>query len=434
MRRRLAAFAACTLVAGAALAPQAARAQSTPELRLHDVIERARCAAPTFHDATLDTETARGELQAGARRLTYGPEFGVSAGPRFLPGQAGSPQADIGVEASLMFGRPGDRTRRIKRARAALTHAQAQTDAANADAIAQALQLYSQAATTRATAALAEQRLELSRRLAEAATARAQAGESGELEAELASLRVEREASEVARQRALAARAEHRLGVALGTSEQAEGGAISDLRVALPTAAELDRVRESLERAETSTPRAQALQARAMELRTRASTSRAERWPGLRLSLGAEREGSEAIAAHLGLGFAFGSGAQRRAESDALLAAAQRAEALHHAELERAQQNTAALLDLLTELHTRHKTWKEELLPRHLALRERYATAYEAGALPLSDVLAIDRELAIAEDARAALLADLLAATTDALELLNFHHPDVPGAEEVICK
>ncbi|RVU45855.1 TolC family protein [Lujinxingia sediminis] len=435
MQRRLAAYAACALFASAAAWPQAARAQSPSELRLSSVIEHARCTAPTFHSASLDTEAARGELRAGERVLSEGVELGVSAGPRFLPGDASSPQADLGVEVGLPLGRPGDRARRIEEGEANLELARAQAERADLEAIAGALLLYREAATRSATLSLSEQRLELTRRLYEVAAARAQSGESGTLEAELAGLRYEREAAEVARQRARLKRLNHRLANVLGREMPAEGRADSGdpTRAALPDVAELERIYEALLHAQPPSPRAAELQARAQTLRTQARTRKAERWPGLRLVVGAAREGSEALVAHLGLGFAFGSGAERRALSDGLNAAATRAESLAQAELARTQERAQAAAELLNSLLEHHRRWEEELLPRHLTLRERYLRAYESGALPLSEILTLERELTEAEDARAALLADLLSATTEALELLNFHHPDAPGAEEVIC-
>ncbi|TXD33751.1 TolC family protein [Lujinxingia vulgaris] len=436
MHRRLAVFAACALVASAATWPQAARAESPPELRLSSVIDYARCTAPTFHEASLDTEAARGELRAGERLLSEGVELGVSAGPRFLPGSAESPQADIGVEVGLPLGRPGDRARRIEEGEANLALSERQAELADLGAIRGALMLYREAATRAARLALAEKRLELSRRLSEVAAARAESGESGALEAELAALRYEREAAEVARQRARQGRLERRLATVLGLETIPEDGANTEAvaRATLPTAAELERVQEALQRSETISPRAAELRARAEALRAQARAQRAERWPSLNLNLGAEREGSEALAAHLGLGFAFGSGAERRALSDALQAAAERAETLAQAEQARAEARTRATADLLARLREHHRHWEDELLPRHLAMRERYLAAYEAGALPLNEILTLERELSEAEDAQAALVADLLSATTEALELLNFHHPDAPGAEEVICE
>lgn len=438
MQRRLAAFAACALFTSAAAWPQAARAQSPPELRLSSVIDYARCSASTFHTSSLDTEAARGELRAGERVLSEGVEVGVSAGPRFLTGNthgASSPQADLGLKVGVSLGRPGDRARRIEEGEANLTLARAQAARADVEAIRGALMLYREAATRAATLTLAETRLELTRRLSEVAAARAQSGESGALEAELASLRYEREAAEVARQRARLQRLERRLATVLGVDPSADDRAdAGDAGLTtLPTAAELQRVHEALQRSETASPRAAELQAQAEALRARARMQRGERWPGLRVSVGAEREGSEALAAHLGLGFSFGSGAERRALSEALGAAAERADALAQAELQRTQERAQASAALLDTLLEHHRRWEDELLPRHLAMRERYLAAYEAGALPLREILTLERELSEAEDARTALLADLLSATTEALELLNFHHPDAAGAEELVC-
>ena len=435
MQRRLAAFAACALFTSAAAWPQAARAQSPPELRLSSVIDYARCSAPTFHASSLDTEAARGELRAGERVLSEGVEVGVSAGPRFLPGSDESPQADLGLEVGLPLGRPGDRARRIKEGEANLALSERQAERADVEAIRGALMLYREAATRAATLTLAETRLQLTRRLSEVAAARAESGESGALEAELAALRYEREAAEVARQRARLQQLERRLATVLEIDQPAEDSADADDAglATLPTAAELQRVHQALLRSETASPRAAELRAQAEALRARARAQRAERWPGLRLSLGAEREGSEALAAHLGLGFAFGSGTERRALSDALGAAAERADALAQAEQARTQQRAQASAALLDTLLEHHRRWEDELLPRHLAMRERYRAAYEAGALPLHEILTLERELSEAEDARTALLADLLSATTEALELLNFHHPDAAGAEEVVC-
>ncbi|WP_158542572.1 hypothetical protein [Lujinxingia litoralis] len=429
MHLRLAAIAACALVAGATLCPSQTRAQEPPTPGLSQILQRAHCVASTTHDAGFAEDAARGQVAAAERLLSGAPELSLHSGPRFRSNaDSNVPELDIGAEIGLELGRPGDRRRRRTLAKAHLHLSREAHRAENAAFVHRALRLYVHAALAQERAIQARERHALNAQLASAARAQSHTGDAGALDAELASLAEERSQAQAAGLEATARAATRKLQSSLQPTEEAE---LPGVRI--PKRTFFRELAEALEQSDGTSLRADLLARHLAELQARAHVTRARRWPGLRISLGAQREGTEALAAHLGLGFAFGSTAQRRAEADALEAAASRARSARKLELERQRSRGQALSLLLRELLHELALVEQDLLPRHRSLRRRYADAYRTGALPLSTLLLHEHEFLATEQARQILLGELLHTSVDALEWLEFSWPQASSPREASC-
>lgn len=418
------------LLLGAFLWTSSAGAEEQPQPIVEITYERAlalaRQQAPALAAARARAREAQSQVEA-ASVWRFNPQLSGSAGPRW---RSDGTSVDWSVSAQQWLEVGGQRGERMKAARAAASAGAAQSADARRLLLRDVGVAFISALYWERRIALADENLRIAESVARIARRRHEVGEVGGLEQSVSSLAAVRARTEVDRARAFHVRAEGRLKALLGIPVSSALVCRGDLR---HLAAPGERLGSRERRLESGTPRPQstpvdlrerpdlrALEAEARQARAEAALGRAKRVPDLALGARFAREESDNLL-HGTLTIALpvfdrGQGAVAVAEArgDRLRAELAATRGIASIEADTAQKTA----EQLTAAVRRFEQSALETLERS----ERLATAsYEAGAVPLGELLAVRRELVQAKLDYAELLLGAataraeLAASTGAL-------------------
>lgn len=390
-----------SLLFGAALAVAGAgaRADDGPppptELTLERVLDTARQRSPGLLAARARVDEARSR-QLSAAVWSANPELEAAAGPRFGNGdEDDSVDWSIGASQRLELG--GKRHARVDAATARTEAAALNADDAERVALYAAASAYLDLLYLRHRAELAGRNRNVAADLDRVARRRAELGAAGRIEESLAAVALLGAEAEAARARARHAAAEVHLATLLGDPPQTRY-ALRDSLAAIAFAAAPAESSDNPGRADVLALRAEQ-RAAAADL----AAARAARIPDIAVGAAWEREEErDIVQATLGVELPLLDRGQGRAAEAAArrqrlgLAAAARE---REAEAERVAADAAAAV--LGDAARSLDRAQPELLDRTLAMARR---SYEAGDLPLPELLAIRREVAAAELDHAALL------------------------------
>ena len=396
-------FLACSIaVAQPAAAGQAEEPRSY-DLTLKQALDVARSRAPSIRAARLRSAEAHGQLLGASRALRSNPTLDVGGGVRMGPSGVG-PEIDIGVGQVFELG--GQRAARIDAASAGIDHASALAEDATRDTLRAVATVFlrAQYAGERLLIAASAERLAVE--LEEVAQRRHASGDVGVVDVALAAVDVARRQADRRRLEVTQQRSFGQLRLLLGL----EPGAPVVLRGEL-----LDRGRyrlsELLARAdERADLRALAAAARGADAQARLGEALA--WPDLGVKVGYSREEDADVAkASLSLTLPlFDRGEGLEATSRA------KAETLR---LERQLEEVSVRTSVRTSFDTYQRLLEaaEQFEAHALPPLERtdaLATrSYEAGAMALSELLAVRRQLVDTRIDHAALLLDAALAGVD---------------------
>lgn len=395
------------LLLGAFLGTTSAGAQEQPSQTLDLTYERALWLARNKAPAGAVDRARVREAEAAAEAASAwrdNPELEGAAGPRF--GSDGT-SVDWSVGAMQWVELGGKRRARMASARAGSLAEQARTEDAQRRFIHRVSLAFLDAVYWQQRIALAREDNRVASSIAQVTTKRHAVGDVGGLEASLATLSVARSASGVERARAASTRSQGKLKALLGLSTTAELRCRGNLRV-------LSQLSATASAPAGERPDLRALTADVSQAQAEADAARTQQVPNV--AIGAQYAREEAD--HIVQGTLtvtlpiFDHG-----QAEAAIAQA-RADRLR-AEL-RAVQSTAPV-----EVHTAQRTAAQlshaaHLFEEHglesLERAARLATAsYEAGAIPLSEVLTLRRELVQAKLDYLELLREVAGARITAL-------------------
>ena len=366
------------------------------ELTLDQALALASTRAPAARAAPARIDEARGRLVGASVPLLENPTIEVGAGPRF--GRDGS-RADVEVGVGQVFALGPRRQARIDAATAGVEEAASTAE----DRLRRALH---SVATAFLRARHGEERLLIateSERLAAGfhriALRRYEVGDVGGLDVSLAALALARIRTEVRIVEAARDRALGDLRVLLGLEPDATVAVRGDL---------LDRTRFSLEtllEGALDRPDLRALSASIRGADAKARLGKARAWPELGLHIGYAREEADdivrtAVTLELPL-FDHGQGLESasRARGKALRIEQDAAERTAHAEIRETW-------DIFERSLRAVEGFESDGLPALERVDSIARQSYEAGAMPLSELLTIRRELIEARFAYADLLLD----------------------------
>lgn len=373
------------LLLGALLWTSSAAAQERPQPIVDVTYERAlalaRQQAPALAVAHARAREAESEVEA-ASVWRFNPQVSAAAGPRFQAHGGTIPQASVGARQWLEVG--GQRGDRIDAAEAGAAAGAARSEDAQRRLLRDVSLEFISALYWERRIVLAEESLRIAESIARVATRRHEVGDISGFERSVSTLAVVRARTSADQARASLAQAEGRLKALLGipaVSDLACRGDLRQLGLAEPTAAEL-----------SERPDLRALQADIRQAEAEASLGRASRVPNLALGAGYSREESDNIVqGTLTIAlpvFDHGQGTTRVAE-----ARGERLRAEHDATRSMAAVEANTAQTTAERLSAAALRFEEEGLET-LERSERLATAsYEAGAVPLGELLAVRREL-----------------------------------------
>ncbi|MBI4819698.1 MAG: TolC family protein [Deltaproteobacteria bacterium] len=370
------------------------------EITYERALALAQERAPGLAAARARAVEAASHVEA-ASVWRFNPQLSGGAGPRF---RAESATVDWSASAQQGLEVGGQRGDRVEAARAGAAAGAARSEDARRLLLREVGVAFVSALYWERRGALADENLHIAEAIARVAARRHEVGDAGGLERTVAALAVVRARSEADRAEAALAQAEGRLKALLGLEAAIELVCLGDLRQL--------GIRDSTGDV-GARPDLRALQADIRQAEAEAELGRAGRVPDLALGVGYAREesadilqGSLAITLPV---FDHGQGATAVAEA--------RRERLR-AELE-AERSAAAI-----EADTAHTTARRLSSAARrfeadglgtLERSEQLATAsYEAGAIPLGELLTVRRELVQAKLDYADLL---LGAATARVEL-----------------
>ncbi len=402
---------ACMLVASTAAAQEAPGPQ-TYDLTLEQALALARARAPAVRAAQARIGESRGRLVGAEVLLRANPTLEVGAGPRIGPDGV-SPDVEVGV--GQMFELGGRRGARIDAARAAVEGASALAKDATRRTLREAAASFLRVRYADERLRIAADTEQLAGDLHRVAKARREAGETGSLDVNLTALALARAQAKVRSIEAARAQAVGDLRRVLGLTADAVVTVKGDL---------LDRRRELLtELLARAQGRAdlRALDAAVRQADAEVRLGKAQAWPDLGLGLGYAREENADIArGTLTLTlpiFDHGQGdeATARARKEGARIERETTEAAVATEIRAAFETYQRLLAAVDhfEQHGLPQIERSETLARR---------SYEAGAMPLGELLSIQRELVEGRVAHAKLLFDAamagveLAASTGELQ------------------
>lgn len=377
------------LLLGASVAASSASAQqqspSIYELTLERALELARRQAPDLVTARARVIEAGGQVESAAI-WPFAPQLQTSAGPRFQRDDT-IPQWSVGATQWLELG--GQRGHRIEAARAGVDAAAARSEHAERLLLRAVGLAFVQMLYWERRVALAEENLRIAGEIARVALRKYEVGEAGGLEESVAALALDRVQAEHARARAALGQVDGRVKVLLGIDESAVIVTRGDLRQLATVAV------TPSERVEAR-PDVRALAAEIRQAEAQADLGRAARVPNLGLGASYAREeqadivqGTLTVALPL---FDRGQGTTavaegRRARIETELRAARGRAAV---EVDTALATARALGAAVRAFEQRGLATLERV--------ERISTAsYEAGAIPLGELLAVRRELVSAK-------------------------------------
>ncbi|MCP4678221.1 MAG: TolC family protein [Deltaproteobacteria bacterium] len=381
----------------------AAQEQRAPiiEITYDRALALAREQAPDLRAAQARAREAESQVDA-ASIWRFNPELSGSVGPRFHS-DGTTVDWSVGVQQWLEVG--GQRGDRVEAARAGAVASVARSEDSRRLVLRDVSLAFITALYWERRVVLAEENLRIAEDIARIATKRHEVGDVGGLEQSISALAVVRARSNADRSRASLTQAEGRLKALLGIEASADLVCRGDLRqLGIPGAAQPDL---------GDRPDLQALRADIRQAEAEAELGRAGRVPNLALGADYSREESADIVLGIltielplfdrGQGTTTVAKARRdriRSELDATKSAAA------------VEVNTAQVT--VQRLRTAARRFEREGLET-LELSEGLATAsYEAGAIPLGELLAVRRELVQAKLEYANLL---LGAATAYVEL-----------------
>lgn len=381
LRRRLVGLLLGVAVAMPVLANAQERRQPTYELTLERALELARRQSPDLETARARVTEAGGRVEA-ASVWPFNPQIAGSGGPRFA---RDGTTADWSVGATQWLEIGGQRGDRLAAARAGVDAAQARSADAERLLLQEVARAFVQLLYWELRIALAQQNVRIAEEIERVARQRHRVGDVGGLEESVASLALTRARTNEARAHAALGQVEGRLRILLGFDAGAQIVARGDLRqvgTATPPGP-ADAVRR---------PDLRALQAEVRQAESEADLGRAARLPNLALGASYSRE-EKANIVQGGLTVAlpvFDHG-------QGVTAVAETRRARIEAELEGTRRRAAVEIRTASTTSRRLSAALRGFEDGGLATleqAERITTAsYEAGAIPLGELLAVRREL-----------------------------------------
>ena len=392
------------LLLGASLWTSSAAAQEQPQPIVEITYERAlalaRQQAPALAAARARAREAESQVEA-ASVWRFNPQVSAAAGPRFRS-EGTIPQWSVGAQQWLEIG--GQRGDRVDAARAGAAAGAARSEDAQRLLLREVSASFIAALYWERRIALAEENLRIADSVARVATRRHEVGDVGGLEQSVSALAVARARTDADRARASHTQAEGRLKALLGIPASSDLSCRGDLRqLGIP---------EPAPTALGERPDLRALAADIRQAEAEEDLGRASRVPNL--ALGARyssEESDDIVQGTLTVAlpvFDHGQGttAVAHARGERL-----RAELAATRSMASVETNTAqATAERLSNAARRFENEGLEPLERS----ERLATAsYEAGAIPLGELLAVRRELVQAKVDYADLLLGAATARAD---------------------
>lgn len=376
------------LLLGVSLWTQSARAQEQAppivEITYERALVLAREQSPALVAARARAREAASQIDA-ASVWRFNPQVSGAAGPRFRSdGPSDGTAVDWSVSAQQWLEIGGQRGDRIAAARAGADAGVARSEDAQRLLLRDVSLTFISALYWERRIALAEENLRIAVAVARVASRRHEVGEVGGLEQSVSELAVARARTDVDRARASLTQAEGRLKALLGLEAPTELTCMGDLRQL--------GIHDMVGGDVSDRPDMRALRSDIRQAEAEADLGRAGRVPDLALGAGYSREefddivqGTLTIALPV---FDHGQGTTAVAEA--------RRERLR-VELD-ATRSTAGVEASTSQLTTERlsaaaRRFEQEGLAT-LERSERLATAtYEAGAIPLGELLAVRREL-----------------------------------------
>jgi len=371
---------AAVMVAGAAGAEE--RLPPAHEITIDQALELARLQAPDLAVARARVGEAAGAVDE-ANVWRFNPELEAESGPRRGPAET---TTDWSVGARQWFETGGRRHLRIEAAHAGLEAEEARAATSRRLVLHGVATAFVEALYWQERAALARENTRIMEEIARVARRRHEVGQTGGLEESLSSLSLER--ARISEAQALAAldREQARLMILLGLEASGEIAPRGNLREI-----GLRPVPESMPDIEQR-PELKALAAEIRRAESEYELGRAGRWPNLALgvSWGREEE-ADLVHGHLGVALPIFD----RGQGKAALARSRRLRI--EAQLESARQRASSELERARKVCGRLSTAARRFEERGLPDLERSAqltTAnYDAGAIPLTELLVVQREL-----------------------------------------
>jgi cobalt-zinc-cadmium efflux system outer membrane protein len=352
------------------------------EITFEQALELARFQSPALEAARARVGEAVGGLDA-AQVWRFNPELEAESGPRYGTDRT---TTDWSFGARQWFETGGRRRLRLDAAHAGVAAEEARAAESARVLLREVALAFAGALYWRERADLASRDAWLMEEIARVARRRHETGQTGGLEPSLSTLALDRARIAETLARAELTREKVRLMTLLGLETEADIALAGDLRDLGLQAGSGNKA--NVERR----PEMQALAAEIQRAAAEADLGRAGRWPDVGLGVSWEREGeADLVHGHLVLAlplFDRGQGTvalaeARRLRIEAELRGVRRRVLL---EVERARQMSRQLRDAAL-------LFEGSGLPA-LERSERLATAnYEAGAIPLTELLAVRREL-----------------------------------------
>jgi outer membrane protein, heavy metal efflux system len=392
-RRRLVGLLLGAALATPALASAQQRRQPTYELTLERALELARTQGPALAAARARVTEAGGSVEAASVR-PFNPQVAGSGGPRFA-GDDTTADWSVGVTQWLEIG--GQRGHRLAAARAAVDAAQARRADTERLLLQEVAREFVQLLYWERRIALAQENVRIAEEIERVAQRRHEVGDVGGLEQSVASLALARARTDEARARAALGQVEGRLKILLGFAPGSQIVARGDLR--LVARGDLRRLGMASSPGPTdATGRSdvRVLQAEIRQAESEADLGRAARLPNLALGASYSRE-EQANIVQGGLTVAlpiFDHGQGRTA-------VVQTRRARMEAELESTRRRAAIEIGTASATSRQLSAALRGFEDGGLATLERAervaAASYEAGAIPLGELLAVRRELMAAK-------------------------------------
>lgn len=377
-------LALCALTLSVSEMPTA-RAEDPPPLDLPTALALAHANSPTLAAARQRVAEARGELTSATLLLPENPEVEVGAGPRWLDaGVAGRRvSVEAGISQRLEIG--GQRAARIGGARASVSSAEAEVEAAVRSVDLAVATAFWEAMAAEERSRIAAEHEALARELLDIAVARYERGATTPLDVNAARIRL----AEAIRQRGRAVFEEKAAGVRLAPLLGLDPAAPPRVVGALPEPSPSSPA--AGDDALATSPDAVAAHQRTRSARAAADLASAMAWPDVRIGARyATEEASQAVMGSVAFGLPLrraqgerqrASAGVGRAEADERAVRARVAAELHQARLDAERARGALELYDAAVLNA---------LGENVVLLRRMAAA---GKAPPAEVVVLQREL-----------------------------------------
>jgi len=376
--------------------------RSTTSLTYARALEFARAQSPAMTVARARAEEAKREVDH-ARVWRHNPQLLGNAGPRF--GQAGT-SVDWSLQARQWLELGGQRGDRINAAEAGAAAGAARSDDAQRRLLRDVSLAFVEALFWKAHVQLGERNLELTEQLARVSQRRKEVGETGSVETAVSELAVVRATARLDRARVSLGQAEGRLIELLGLDPSTNLNCEGSLRtIAL---GDLSSTTSDL----SKRPDLRALEAEAKRADAEVELGRAQRIPNLRLGARYAREEREDIVqATITLDlpvFDRGQGTRSVAR-----ARGQRVRAELEAKRVTAEAEVAVGVDTVDQLRSAVARFESDGLEVIERTERLVIKSHQTGAVPLGDLLVVQRELLAAREDHVDLLFAAAAAKAE---------------------